>query len=87
MIVLTSARNSVTLRMMDEIEKRQGLTREQLAQAYSDEESVRARLKGMQSSGMLIIHSAGEIILTERGIFIGKIALQLRKVFSIQKAG
>ena len=86
-LAVVVAKNSVTLRMMDEIERGAGLTRSQLRACFSDSESVDARIEMMQRGGILTRNKDGTIKLLPKGARIGKAALFVRRIFSVATPG
>ena len=84
--VLVASRNSVTLRMMDEIGLAGRLQFSEMAEKFTDTESLQARLAAMERSGFFLRES-GELHLSPKGILLGSLALFLRRLFSIESAG
>ena len=85
-LVLVASRNSVTLRMMDEIGLAGRLQFSEMAEKFTDTESLQARLAAMERSGFFLRES-GELRLSPKGILLGRLALFLRRLFSIESAG
>lgn len=86
-LVLVAARNSVTLRMMDEIDLEGELSRSALGQRFQDKHSVEARLCLMEQNQIVSRNSAGQTCLTPKGRRFAKLAMLIRRVFGIEKAG
>jgi hypothetical protein len=83
--ILVCSQNSVTLRMLDEIDlaSDQPLTEEKLLKQFSDEESIRARLETMAQNQYIEIALNGKIQLTPKAYRISRLNLFFRHVFSI----
>jgi hypothetical protein len=86
MLVLVHARNSVSLRMMDEIDTAGTLSLDELNARMSDEESVRARLKGLAEGGLLV-QSGNSYSVTGKGRALGLAASVIRRIFSMDITG
>ena len=85
-LVLVASRNSVTLSIMDEIDRAGVIRFEQIDKKFTDNDSVRARLVTMERSGFFS-RAEGELRLSPKGILLGRLALVLRRLFSLERAG
>ncbi len=87
MLALVAARNSVTLRMMDEIDRANSLTTDGLNSIVPDEKNVAVRIAAMEAGGLFDRDPNGGIKVTSKGVLIGRIAIFLQRLFSIKISG
>ena len=88
MIALVCTRNSVSLRIMDEmVTANRGMNLDDLEKVYSERESVSSRLELMEGNGYLR-RGPGEMIeITEKARKIARITIGFRKALGIVNPG
>ena len=86
LVALISAQNSVSLRMMDEIDcsPRHTISLEELSKKYSDQDAVLSRLNTMQRNGLVEQKNGEWYQVTAKAGRIARLTLALRKFFSIE---
>jgi len=80
--------NSVSLRMMVEIDQAAGqsLSSKELLNLYSDEAALESRLQEMTAGGLLRIVE-DQLVLTNKGQLLAFVLLVIRRVFGIEFFG
>lgn len=87
-VCIVNVRNSVSLRMMNEIMKSPGGLRElEIESRYSEEKSVQDRFEVMVRNGWIRMLPNREVEITSKAAKAAKITLFFRKVFSAENAG
>lgn len=86
-LVLVAARNSVTLRIMDEIAASPGISAKALAQHFPTEEGLNTRIFGMAQSGFVRLIGPEEFELSFKARLIAVCARALQKLFAFAQPG
>ena len=87
-VALVCARNSVSLRIMDEmLTVNRGMTLDDLEKTYSERESVSSRLELMVSNGYLKRGPGEEIEISEKAKRMARITILIRAILGITNPG
>jgi hypothetical protein len=85
---MTLPDRSVTLRILVELLSAAGesLSAAQLGQRYSVQTMIRSRLEQLSAAGFLDITADGQIRLTRKGLWFGRLVTMGRRIFGIASA-
>lgn len=89
MVALISAQNSVSLRILDEIERAPGqeLTLEAIARRFAVVDSVKTRLELMKQNGLIASDGPGTVTLSGKALLAARFSLFVRRIFAAENPG
>ena len=81
--------NSVSLRMMVEIDRAPGqtLSSADILNLYSDESALESRILEMTAGGLLRVAADQQLVLTRKGQLLARMLQLIRKIFGIEFFG